>query len=128
MIIDHAFGGRLLEDYCRAFEAFDGDAFTGLFTDDVEYRPDAFSTPLVGRNAVRAYLLEASRDRDQLEITIERHWVVAPTVLAAFHASYVRATDRVRVHSAAFLAAEVGGDGVVDRWREWVETREGAAG
>ncbi len=127
MIIDHAFGGRLLDDYCRAFEAFDGDAFTGLFTDDVEYRPDAFSTPLVGRNAVRAYLLEASRDRDQLEITIERHWVVAPTVLAAFHASYVRTSDRARIHASGFLVAEVAGDGRVERLREWTEAREAPA-
>ncbi len=127
MKIDYAFGGRLLDEFCRAFEAFDGDTFTGLFTEDVEYSPGAFSTALVGQNAVRAYLLEASRDRDQLEIIIERHWVVAPTILAAFHASYVRTSDRARIHTSGFLVAEVAGDGRVERLRQWAEAREAPA-
>lgn len=127
MNLDYQSGGRLLEAYRGAFEAFDGDAFTGLLSDDVEYRRDAFSAPLVGANAVRAYLLEASRDCDQLEITIERHWVVAPTILAAFHSSYVRTGDRARVHVAGFLMAEVAADGRIERYREWAEAREAPA-
>jgi ketosteroid isomerase-like protein len=123
MMLDHATGGTILDAYREAFESFDGDAFTALFADDVEYHADAFSPPLVGHNAVRAYLLQASRDRDQLEITIERHWVVAPTILAAFHSSYVRRLDRVRVRVAGFLTAEVGRDGRIERYRAWAETR-----
>ena len=123
MTLDYATGGAILDAYREAFEAFDGDAFTALFSDDVEYHADAFSAPLAGKNAVRAYLLQASRDRDQLEITIERHWVVAPTILAAFHSSHVRSPDRARVHVAGFLTAEVGGDGRIERYRAWAETR-----
>jgi ketosteroid isomerase-like protein len=127
MSLDYARGGTILGAYVDAFEAFDGDAFTALVADDVEFRPDAFSAPLVGSNAVRAYLLQASRDREQLEITIERHWVVAPTILAAFHSSYVRTLDRARVHLAGFLTAEVGGDGRIERLRQWTEAREAPA-
>ena len=127
MSVDYAAGGELLEAWRRAFQAFDGEAWSDLFTEDVEYRTDAFSPPLVGRSAVRAYLLQTSRDREQLEITIERHWVVAPTILAAFHSSYVRTLDRARVHVAGFLTAEVGGDGRIERLREWTEAREAPA-
>ncbi len=127
MSLDYSTGGAILERYVRAFTAFDGDAFTALFSDDVEYHPDAFSAPLVGSNAVRSYLLQASRERDQLEIDIERHWTVAPTILAAFHGSYVRALDRARVHVAGFLTAEVGDDGRIERFREWTEAREASA-
>ena len=123
MTLDYATGGTILDAYREAFEAFDGEAFTALFADGVEYHADAFTGPMVGKNAVRAYLLQASRDREQLEITIERHWVVAPTILAAFHSSYVRRLDRARVHVAGFLTAEVGGDGRIERYRAWAETR-----
>ena len=127
MSLDYTEGGTILEAYVEAFEAFDGDAFTGLFADDAELRPDAFSAPLVGSNAIRAYLLQASRDREQLEIAIERHWVVAPTILAAFHSSYVRTLDRARVHVAGFITAEVGEDGRIERLRQWIEAREARA-
>ena len=127
MTLDYAAAGRILDAYADALEAFDGDAFTALFAGDVEFRPGAFSAPLVGSNAVRAYLLQTSRDREQLEITIERHWVVAPTILAAFHSSYVRTLDRARIHAAGFLTAEVEGDGRIARFREWTEAREAPA-
>jgi ketosteroid isomerase-like protein len=122
--IDYASGGELLQAFCRALSTFDGEAWSDLFTEDVEYRPDPFSAPLVGRNAVRSYLLETSRDGDHVEITIERHWVVPPSVLAAFHASYVRTADRARVRVSGFLVAEVADDGRIDRYREWTERRE----
>ena len=69
---------------------FDGDAWVALFADDAEYREDPFEPPLVGHNAIRAYLLEAAEAEDQVEFTIERHWVAGATVLAAWHASFVR--------------------------------------
>ncbi len=121
MTIDYARAGELLEAWRRAFETFDGEAWSDLFTEDAEYRSGAFSAPLAGRDAIRAYLLEASRDREQLEITIERHWVVPPTVLVAFHASYVRRSDRARVRLSGFAVAEIADDGRVGRYREWTE-------
>ncbi len=127
MRLDHAAAGAILERFTRSFETFDGDAFTDLFSDDIVFRADAFSEPLAGSVAVRAYLLQASRDRDQLEIVIERHWVDAPTILAAFHGSYVRTSDRARVHLVGSLAAEVGADGRIERYRQWVESREAMA-
>ena len=52
-------GGELLERYGRAWETFDGDAWVALFTEEAEYHEDPFGSPLVGHNALRAYLLEA---------------------------------------------------------------------
>ncbi len=94
MNLDHAAGADLLERYGRAWESFDGDAWTDLFTDDVEYHEDPFESPMAGHNAVRAYLLEAAGQQEQVEFTVERHWVAGSTVLAAWHASYVRRSDR----------------------------------
>ena len=65
MTIDYATGGELLERYGRAWQAFDGDAWVDLFTEDVEYHEDPFEPPLVGHNAVRAYLLEAAERQER---------------------------------------------------------------
>jgi len=124
MTLDHAAAGDLLERYAHAWEAFDGDAWTALFTEDAEYHEDPFEPPLVGHNALRAYLLDAAEAQDQVEMTVERHWVVGPTVLAVWHAGFVRRTDRSRVRLAGFMTLEIADDGRIARFREWWHRRE----
>jgi ketosteroid isomerase-like protein len=127
MTIDHAAGSDLLDRYGRAWESFDGDAWTYLFTDDAEYQEDPFEPALVGHNAVRAYLLEESERQRDVEFTVERHWVAGSTVLAAWHASYVRRADDARVRLAGFLTMEIAVDGRIARFREWWHRRESTA-
>lgn len=127
MIFDYAAAGELLERYGRAWEAFDGDAWVELFTDDVEYREDPFEEPLIGRNAVRAYLLDAASHQDEVDFTVERHWFVDPTVLAAWHAGYVRRADRARIRLNGFMTLEMR-DSRVARLREWYHRRETPTG
>jgi ketosteroid isomerase-like protein len=124
MSLDHAAAGDLLERYRRAWETFDGDAWVDLFTQDAEYHEDPFEPPLVGDLALRAYLVEAAETQEQVEVTIERHWVVGPTVLAAWHASFVRRPGRARVRLAGFMTMEVVEDGRIARFREWWHRRE----
>lgn len=124
MTLDHAAATDLLERYGQAWRTFDGDAWTDLFTDDVEYHEEPFEAPMVGHNAVRAYLLEAAEHQSDVDFTVERHWVVAPTVLAAWHASYVRRTDSARVRLAGFMTLEIADDGRISRFREWWHRRE----
>jgi ketosteroid isomerase-like protein len=124
MNLDHAAGADLLDRYGRAWESFDGDAWTDQFTEEVEYREDPFEPPMVGHNAVRAYLLEAAERQQDVEFTVERHWVSGSTVLAAWHASYIRRADQARVRLAGFLTMEVADDGRIARFREWWHRRE----
>ena len=91
-MIDYAAAGEWLEAYGRAWQTFDGDAWVGLFTEDAEYHEDPFGTPLVGHNALRAYLLEAAASETDVEFTVERHWASGDTLLAAFIAA--RMNDR----------------------------------
>jgi ketosteroid isomerase-like protein len=122
--IDYAPAARLLERYGRAWETFDGDAWVALFSEDAEYHEEPFEPPVVGHNAIRAYLLEASTTQDQVEFTVERHWVSGSTVLAVWHASFVRRPTRARVRLAGFMTLEVGPDGRIERLREWWHRRE----
>jgi ketosteroid isomerase-like protein len=122
--VDHASAGDLLERYKRAWETFEGDSWTELFTDDAEYLRDPFEPPMVGSNALRAYLLELAETQDQVEMTVERHWVVGATVLAAWHAGYIRVPTRSRVRLAGFMTLEIADDGRINRFREWWHRRE----
>ena len=89
-MIVYAAAGELLEAYGKAWETFDGDAWVALFTEDAEYHEDPFGAPLVGHNALQAYLLDAAASERDVEFTVERHWVSGETVLAAWHATYGR--------------------------------------
>lgn len=128
MTIDYAAAADLLERYGHAWATFDGDLWVSLFTENAEYHEDPFEPPLVGHNALRAYLLQAAETQDQVEFTVERHWVSGSTVLAAWHASYVRRSDAARIRLAGFMTLDVGADGRVERFREWWHRRETSAG
>jgi ketosteroid isomerase-like protein len=126
MTIDHAFAETLLERFGAAWQSFDGDAWVDLFTDDVEFREDPFEPALVGHNAVRAYLLEAAELQEQVDFTAERHWVVDPTILVAWHASYVARDNGATVRLAGFMTLEMR-DRRIGRLRKWVRRRDGTA-
>ena len=127
MTIDYAGAGDILDRYGRAWEAFDGDAWVELFTDDIEYNQEPFEPPLVGHNAVRAYLLEAAELQEEVSFTVERHWVVDPTILVAWHAGYIQRSDRARVRLAGFMTLEIR-DGKIAKLREWYHRRSTPGG
>ena len=127
-MIGYAEGGEWLEGYGAAWQAFDGDAWVALFTDEAEYHEDPFGTPLVGHNALRAYLLEAAESQRDVEFTVEQHWVSGSTVLAAWHVSFTRRSTGRLVRMAGFLTAEVAPDGRVSRFREWTRYAPDATG
>ncbi len=118
---DYSTAGELLEAYVRARQTFDGDAWVALFTEDAEYHEDPFGEPLVGHNALRRHLLDASASQRDVDSTVERHWVSGTTVLAAWHASFIRRADGQIVRIAGFLTAELAPDGRIRRFREWTQ-------
>lgn len=128
MTVTYAQGHDLLEGWVHARSQYDGDAFTALFGETAELVVDPFTPPLVGHNAVRAYLLEAAEAERYYDLAIERHWVSGDTVLAAWHASWNRRVDEAKVRQAGFLSAEVGEDGRITRLRLWTVAREHLAG
>ena len=127
-MIDYAKACEWLEAYGIAWQTFDGDAWVGLFTEDAEYHEDPFGTPLVGHNALRAYLLEAATSETDVEFTVERHWASADTLLAAWHAGFVRKPGGQHARLAGFLTAEIASDGRASRFREWTLQAPGTAG
>lgn len=118
-MIDYATAGRLLEAMADARSAHDGDAWVDLFSEDAALHDNPFDPPIVGRNALRAELLEAGGIEEQVEFTWERHWVAPPTILAPWRMSYIHRQSRARVSLAGFATLEVADDGRVVRARWW---------
>ena len=118
-MIGYAEAGAWLEGYGSAWETFDGDAWVALFTDDAEYHGDPFGEPLVGHNALRAFLLESAETQRDVDFIVERHWVSGSTILAAWHASWAGRTDGRLVRSAGFMTADITDDGRASRFHEW---------
>jgi ketosteroid isomerase-like protein len=127
-MIDYASAGEWLEAYGNTWQAFDGDGWVACFTEDAEYHEDPFGAPLVGHNALRAYLLGAAATERDVEFTVEQHWVSGTTLLAAWHATFVRSSSGELVRLAGFLTGEVAPDGRVSRFREWTVRAPGSAG
>ena len=127
-MIDYAAAGDLLDAYGRAWETFDGDAWVAIFREQAEYHNDPFGPPLIGRNALRAYLLDAAEAQRDVDFTIERHWVSGPTVLAAWHVAFVRRSSGRLVRLAGFMTLEIAQDGRIARFREWAQYAPDAAG
>jgi hypothetical protein len=124
MTIDHASATDVLDRMAAAWLAFDGDAWTDLFTDDAVLQRDPFEAALVGHNALRADLLAAAAIEEQVEFTWERHWVVPPTILAPWRMSYVHRQSRTRISIAGFATLEIAQDGRIARSRWWSVRRE----
>ena len=119
MTVDYAAGERLLDRFGHAWETFDGDTWVDLFTEDARYHGDPFASPLEGHNALRAQMLESAATQEDVEFTVERHWVVGDTVLAAWHASYRRKGTTELVRFAGFITMEVAPDGRISRLHQW---------
>ncbi len=128
MTLTYAAAHDLLDALVRARTGHDGDALTDLFDPGAEVFLDPFAPPLTGHNALRAYLLGAADAERWYDLAVERHWVSGDMILAAWHASWTRASDEAKVRQAGFLSAEVGGDGRIGRLRTWTVTREHLAG
>jgi ketosteroid isomerase-like protein len=118
MTVDYARAGRLLDDFARAYETFDGDLIVSLFTDDAEYHEDPFAPPLRGHNAIRAYWLEAAETQEQVEFTFERHWVSGETVIAVWHMSWRTKGTTDRFRASGVLVLEMW-DATIARLRSW---------
>jgi ketosteroid isomerase-like protein len=125
---EYAAAGELLAAYGRAWESFDGDSWVALFTEDAEYHNDPFGPPIVGHNALRAYLLEAAGSQRDVEFSVERHWVSTTTVLAAWQVSFIRRSTGKLVRIAGFMTMELAGDGRIARFRDWAEYAPDAVG
>jgi len=115
----HGDAQDLLAAFKHGWESRSPDEIVGLLADDVDYRPDPFTDPLLGQNAVRALWNELAASQVSVEFDAERIWLVESTVLASWHGAYTRLTTAERVRVRGFMTLELDADRRVVRFRQW---------
>src|SRR5438105_3081658 len=100
-------GQDLLAAFKQAWERRVPDQIVELFTPDAEYRPDPFTQPLQGANAIREWWNQIAATQANVEFDAERIWVSGPTILASWHAAYTRRADSRRIRARGFVTLEV---------------------
>ena len=118
--VAYAWAGDFLDAWVAARTNGDISPFVERFSEDETFQPSSFEASLEGTNAIRAYFLERADEEADLDLTIERHWVSGATILAAWHASYLRRPGGSRVREAGVLTAEIASSRC-RRMRLWTE-------
>ena len=107
MTIDYAGAQSVIERYGAAWAAFDGDSLGRAVHRGCRI-PRGPLRAAAGRAQRRQGILAASgRAQEQVDFTVERHWVVDPTILVAWHASYVARRIGRTVRLAGFMTLEM---------------------
>jgi hypothetical protein len=117
--LTHGDAQDLLAAFKEGWEKRSVDMIVELFDKDIDYRPDPFSDPLVGLNAVRSLWNDVTASQAHVEFDAERIWVSGSTVLASWHAAFTRAATAERVRVRGFMTMEMGDDRRVVRLRQW---------
>ncbi|MEO8626208.1 MAG: nuclear transport factor 2 family protein [Candidatus Limnocylindrales bacterium] len=112
-------GQDLLAAWKRGVERRSPDDLLELCDPDIDFRPDPFSEPLVGLNAVHAHWNEFAASQANVEFDAERVWVSGNTVLASWHGAYTRRATAERVRVRGFMTLELTDDRHIQRFRQW---------
>ena len=119
----HGDAQDLLEKYKRAWEKRSPDMALELYSRDAELRIDPFEEPATGLNAIRELWNEVAATQDHVEFDAERIWVVERTVLASWHVAFTRSSTSERIRIRGFSTFEVDAAGLIQRQRQWAQSR-----
>jgi len=119
----HGDAQDLLEKYKRAWEKRSPDMALELYSPDAELRIDPFEEPATGLNAIRELWNEVAATQDHVEFDAERIWVVERTVLASWHVAFTRSSTSERIRIRGFSTFEVDAAGLIQRQRQWAQSR-----
>ena len=119
----HGDAQDLLAAFKRGWERRAPDEIMELMDRNIDYRPDPFTDPLIGLNAVRALWNTTVAGQANVEFDAERVWVSGSTVLASWHGAYTRRATAERVRVRGFMTLELGDDRRILRLRQWPTER-----
>jgi len=123
--LTHGDAQDLLATFKQGWERRQPDTILDLFDEGAEYRPDPFSDPLQGLNAIRALWNDVAATQANVEFDAERIWVSGNTVLASWHGAYTQRTSAQRVRVRGFLTMELGDSTPwrIQRMKQWPAER-----
>ncbi len=109
---------KFLQDYARAWETRDADLAASLFTSDAIYQETPFGEPIVGRQAIRAYWENATKNQKDIDVLIKEPHVDGNLVIAEWGTRYAHLSTGARQELRGILLAEFEGE-LVSSFREY---------
>jgi len=113
----------LLETYKRAIERLDVDLAVSLYSEDADLRDNPFEPTCAGLLQIRARWNNLAATRTNVEMDIERSWVVGNTILASWHGAHTVRQTAERLRQRGFMILDLDADGLITRQRLWVIER-----
>ena len=113
----------LLETYRRALERLDVDLAVSLYSEDADLRDNPFEPTCGGLLQIRALWNNLAATRTNVEMDIERSWVVGNTILASWHGAHTVRHTAERLRQRGFMILDLDADGLITRERRWVIER-----
>jgi ketosteroid isomerase-like protein len=117
---------EFLTKYKEAWETRNPELAAGLFTRDVQFKPDPFSEPIVGREAVHDYWKVTTRNMQDIQFTIRNLVHSGYFVIAEWSCSYADGASGQRKEIAGAFVADFYGK-QVRAFRTYAHNREKAA-
>ncbi len=115
-----------LEAYGRAWKGRDPEAAAALFSRDALYYETPFVAPAQGRDGVRAYWTQATRNQADISFSYEIISVSKGRGIARWQARYTRRSSGANATLDGMFLLEFDDDGLCRELREWWHLSEGA--
>lgn len=115
---------KWLDSYGQAWESRDPEAAAALFCEDVSYFETPFAEPARGRDGVRNYWANATRNQADISFSYAILSLSERQGIARWSARYTRVSSRVMVTLDGIFLLEFDDDGLCRELREWWHRRE----
>jgi hypothetical protein len=113
-----------LDRYGRAWMDRDPTAAVELFTPTAQYYETPFSPALDGREAIRRYWEEATRNQSDIEFSSQVLAAASEVGIAHWRAAYTRSSTGVRAELDGMFVLRFDGSGLCTELREWWHRQE----
>ena len=108
-----------LESYGEAWETRDAEAAAALFSADAEYYETPFVAPAVGREGIRSYWANATRNQKDVNFSYEIVSTSGKQGVARWWATFTRCSSGATVSLDGVFLLEFDDEGLCRELREW---------
>jgi uncharacterized protein (TIGR02246 family) len=108
-----------LEGYRQAWETRDPEAAAALFSEDARYYETPFLAPAQGRDGVRDYWANATRNQSDITFSYDVVSVSGDRCIARWWATFRRVSSGITVSLDGIFLLEFNEDGLCRELREW---------
>ncbi|MBT8445770.1 MAG: nuclear transport factor 2 family protein [Gammaproteobacteria bacterium] len=110
---------RWLQAYQAAWESRDAEQAAGLFTANASYRVNPFETAHQGRDQIRRYWAEVTRDQQDVRFSYEVLAVSGNTGIAQWHAEFSARSTGAAIALDGIFVLDFASADKCQRLREW---------